>query len=47
MSLVIKRHQNFVNGITGADQIDRIYDRAAAGDVRYRYVIDTSILAGR
>lgn len=33
--------------VISADDIDVAYDRLAAGDVRYRFVIDTSTLAGR
>jgi uncharacterized zinc-type alcohol dehydrogenase-like protein len=30
--------------VIAADQIDAAYDRVAAGDVRYRFVIDISTL---
>jgi len=32
--------------VIGADQIDEAYERVVASDVRYRFVIDTSTLAG-
>ncbi len=32
--------------VIGADQIDEAYDRVVASDVRYRFVIDTAMLAG-
>ena len=31
--------------IIGADDIDAAYDRVAAADVRYRFVIDISTMA--
>lgn len=32
--------------VVGADEIDMAFDRVAAGDVRYRFVIDISTMAG-
>ena len=31
--------------VIDADQIDAAYERLAAGDVRYRFVIDTATMA--
>ena len=33
--------------IVGADQLNEAYDRMVAGDVKYRFVLDTSTLGHR
>jgi Zn-dependent alcohol dehydrogenases len=33
--------------VVGAADLDRVYDRLTAGDVRYRFVLDVATIAKR